>query len=124
MNDMRIPAQSIHRLRQLQRALDEAGNTHNLHDILNDISTGEMQSFAENDSWAVTRVIDCPNKRIVEIFLVMGDEKDMPGLEEKVRWFAQQQGATMIRAIGREGWARRAPKRGWKVGLRLYTTEV
>jgi hypothetical protein len=112
------------RMHQLQRALDVAGNTHSLTDILQDISVGQMQSFAQHDSWAVTRLIMCPLKRVVEVFCVVGDDADMPELEDQIRHFAKLESATMIRAMGREGWARRAPERGWKVGPRLYLTEV
>jgi hypothetical protein len=109
---------------QVQRALAMAGNTHSLGDILELLETGEMQSFVVNDSWAVTRLVQCPRKLVVEIFLVTGADEDMPALEGRVREFARRMGATMIRALGREGWARRAPERGWTVGQRLYTTEV
>ena len=112
------------RLDQLRKALTAAGDTHDLADILDLIETGGMQSFVWRESWAITRLVQCPRKLIVEVFLVVGDDEDMPELEGMVRRFANHHGATMIRAMGREGWARRAPERGWKVGQRLYTTEV
>lgn len=112
------------RQRQLQRALRDGGGTHEVCDILAELAAGTMQSFTVNDSWAVTRLVRCPRKVVVEIFLVVGDDADMPELEAHVRGFARTQGATMLRAMGREGWARRAPERGWILGPRLYITEV
>lgn len=112
------------RLEQLRKALDMAGNTHDIADIIDLIGTGEMQSFVWHDSWALTRLVQCPRKIVVEVFLVVGDDADMDELEGMVRRFAKHHGATMIRAMGREGWARRAPERGWRIGQRLYTTEV
>lgn len=112
------------RLHQLKRALREAGDTHDLTDILADIACGQMQSFVWHESWAITRIIIFPRKKVVEVFLVMGDDADMPELEAQVKRFARLEGATMIRAMGREGWARRASERGWIVGPRLYLTEV
>ncbi len=112
------------RLHQLKRALHESGDTHDLTDVLGAIASGHMQSWVHHESWAVTRLVECPQKLVVEVFLVVGDDEDMPELEAMVRRFAKHHGATMIRAFGREGWARRAPERGWKVGLRLYTAEV
>lgn len=112
------------RFRHLRRALDAAGNTHDVGDILDLIRAGTMQSFVENDSWAVTRLVQCPRKAVVEIFLVVGDDADLPALETRIKRFAVANGATMLRAMGREGWAKRAPERGWTVGPRLYLTEV
>lgn len=112
------------RILQLHKALKLAGNTHTLEDILDLLAAGAMQSFVENDSWALTRLVTCPRKIVVEIFLVVGDDKDMPVLEDQVKRFARLHGATMIRAMGREGWIRRAPERGWKIGPRLYLCEV
>lgn len=117
-------ASSPKRLHQLRRALREAGDTHDLTDILADITCGHMQSFVCHESWAITRLVLCPKKKVVEIFLVIGDDADMPELEAQVKRFARLEGATMIRAMGREGWAKRAPERGWMVGPRLYLTEV
>ena len=42
--------------RKLKRVLDRMGGLNTLHDILEAIAAGRMQSFMEGDSWAITRV--------------------------------------------------------------------
>ena len=112
------------RLRQLERLFADMRHTHTLDDVLHLIDTGLMQSFAVNESWAVTSITVFPRKSVLEVFMVVGDDADMPELEDKVQEFARSLGVTLIRAYGREGWARRAEARGWKVGPRIYVKEL
>ena len=41
--------------RKLARVLDRMGGLYTLHDILTAIAAGKMQSFAEGDTWAITK---------------------------------------------------------------------
>ena len=42
--------------RKLARVLDRMGGLYTLNDILTMIAKGQMQSFVEGESWAVTQI--------------------------------------------------------------------
>jgi hypothetical protein len=112
------------RMVQLQKALDQMGNTHSLEDILALIDSGEMQSFAQGDTWAVTQIVDFPRKRILELFLIVGDLKDFRGLYNLILAFAEEQGCALLRGYGRFGWEPYAKANGWANGARIYLKEM
>jgi hypothetical protein len=101
--------------RRLARVLDRMGGLYTLNDILTRIADGRMQSFAENDSWAITEVVDFPRARQVTIVAYVGDLKDIDRLQEKIFAYAAEIGAGLVAAIGRMGWAPHALERGWRL---------
>lgn len=109
---------------QLQRALDDMGNTHSFEDIVALIEDGLMQSFAEGDTWAVTQIIDFPRKRVLEVFLVVGDMIDAEKLHDRVFEYAKGEGCDIVRAFGRRGFHRWAQERGWKNGQQIFIREL
>jgi len=112
--------------RKLARVLDRMGGLYTLHDILDAIAAGRMQSFMEGDSWAITRVMDHPRGRGLEIFAVVGDLDDLRILHDRLMTYAFEIGARVITAYGRKGWLNDAQQRGWKVKARsfVYQREV
>jgi hypothetical protein len=112
------------RLAQLQEALDGMGGTHTLDDIVDLIRDGHMQSFCEGETWAITQIIEFPQKRILEIFLVVGDMPEAEALHDQVIAFAKAHQCSLVRCFGRHGWAKWAVPRGWTNGQRLYMKEI
>lgn len=113
-----------YRTMQLARGLREMGGTHKLSDILDGIKTGRLQSFVEGETWAVTTIIETPQKRICEVFLVVGDMPDAEKLHDTVEAFARTHGCHMLRCIARKGWQRWAKPRGWTNGHTVYLKEL
>lgn len=112
------------RMEQLQDALDRMGNTHSLEDIIALIQNGEMQSFVEGDTWAVTQLIDFPRRRVLEVFLVVGDMDAALKLYDQVMAFAQASGSDIVRCYARDGWGKWAKPRGWTNGQRVFVKEI
>ena len=112
------------RREQLQRALDLMGNTHTPEDILRAIQRHEMQSFAIKDTWAVTQVCTFPQRKVLDIFLVVGDWDQLEALHAQVMAFARERDCTMVRAFGRNGWQREAEQHGWRTDMRVYLKDV
>lgn len=109
---------------QLREALERMGNTHSLKNILAEIEAHTMQSFVEGETWAVTKVIQFPQRKVLEIILVIGDIDDAVKLHDVVMDFAAEQGCDLIRTFARDGWHQWAKKRGWQNGMRIYVKEV
>lgn len=107
-----------------KRALAEMGGTHSLEDILAAIESGQMQSFAEGNTWAVTQIFDTPQKRVLEIVLVIGDLPEARRLHDIVEAWGRQHGCTLVRTFAREGWLPDARARGWTVGHRIFLKDI
>lgn len=94
--------------------LEQYGGLYSIEDIVAAIKTGDMQSFSVNDSWIVTRVMDFPQARVLEIVLALGDLEDLEYMYYDVMDFAKVNGAQKVLAHGRMGWQKKAADRGWK----------
>jgi len=112
------------RLAQVEKALDRMGNTHSLPDILALIEDGAMQSFAMGPTWAITQILDFPRKRVLEIFMVVGDFQDLEPLFQALEAYAKAHACDMIRAFGRPGWAKYSRPRGWRDEAHVYIKDV
>lgn len=113
-----------YRLAQVERALEQMGGTHSLQDILAFLEDGTMQSFAVGPTWAVTQVLDFPRKRVLEIFMIVGDFQDLQELFDALETFAKAKACDIIRAYGRPGWSKHSRPRGWRDDTRVYIKEV
>ena len=105
---------------KLQRVLARMGGLYTLHDILQAIAEGKMQSFAQGDSVAITRVALYPRAKAVEVLAVVGSLDEARVLHDRVFEFAAREGASVVLAYGRPGWMPDARARGWKVKARNY----
>ena len=106
--------------RKLERVLARMGGLYTLHDILDAIAAGKMQSFTHGDSWAITQIMDHPRGRCLEIFAVVGDLEEARELHDRVVDYGFEIGAKVIQAYGRRGWLSDAKQRGWKIKARAF----
>lgn len=113
-----------HMYSKVRKALDIGGNTHTLQDVLGEIARGDKQSFAINNTWAITQIEDYPQKRVLAVFMVVGDMKDVDAVYQQVLGFADRVGATVVRAFGRPGWKKKAASLGWRKTTELYVKEL
>lgn len=118
------------RITQLQELLHDMGGTHSLEDVRGLIENGVFQSFVEGETWVVTTIIQFPQASVMDIFFVVGDQKDFAALEKKIETFARDVGVTFMRVYARKGFEylidRRSWKfgQGWRPGPRVYTKRL
>lgn len=106
---------------KLARALRMQGDLYGLEDILEMVDSGDLQSFADGDTWAITSITDYPRRRVMDLLIVVGDLQRALSLGDRIVDFARAQGCTLLRADGREGWTDYAVARGWrKVAVTFY----
>lgn len=110
-------------LEKLQKVLGYQGGLYSLDSILQRIADGRMQSWSANETWVVTEVIEYPLKKVVNIFLVVGDLRDALAFEPQIEEFARSVGADMVTAYGRPGWEKVLPQ-GWKQGFAMFSKEL
>jgi hypothetical protein len=106
--------------KKLARVLDRMGGLYVLNDILTEVSQGRMQSFVEDESWALTRVAQYPRAKVVEVLAVVGKLDKARVLHDRILVFAAEVGASVIQAYGRAGWMPDAKRHGWKVKARNF----
>ena len=115
---------------QFQELLHDMGSTHTLEDVRALIEDGQMQSFTEGDTWVVTQMLPFPQATVMDIFFVVGEQKDFDVLQEKIETFARDKGVTFLRVYARKGFEylidRRSWKfgKGWRPGPRVYTKRL
>jgi hypothetical protein len=107
-------------LAKLARVLARMGGLYTVDDILEAIYARRMQSFVEGESVAITRVALYPRAKVVEVLAVVGNLDEARVLHDRVLEFAAREGASIILAYGRVGWANDARGRGWKVKAKNY----
>jgi hypothetical protein len=106
--------------RKLDRALDRMGGLYRTSDILREIGMGRMQSFVEGDSWAITKVVDFPRARMLEIMVAIGDFDECWKLHDRILQYARDNDIDLVQAYGRRGWVKGAVADGWKVKTTSY----
>ena len=106
--------------RKLARVLDRIGGLYTLNDLLTRIADGRMQSFTQNNSWAVTQVVDFPRVRQLQIVAMVGDLADGEALHDKVLAYADEVNAGLVSALGRRGWIPAARAHGWRLKAKNY----
>jgi hypothetical protein len=105
---------------KLARVLDCMGGLFTVNDILTAIAEARMQSFAVNNSWAITQVVDFPRARQLQIVAMVGDLADGEALHEKVLAYADDVNAGLVSALGRRGWIPEARAHGWRLKAKNY----
>lgn len=105
---------------KMARVLDAMGGLYTLDDLLTEIGESRMQSFAVNNSWAITQVNQFPRARRLQIVAAVGDFDDMDALNRKILDYADDVNAGLVSAFGRRGWMPIARDLGWKVKAKSY----
>jgi predicted glycosyltransferase len=101
------------KLRRLQKALDLAGPTHRLTDVVERIKDHRAQIWEHGDGCIVTELHEYPLAKAVHYWLVSGVLKDCLALEHDINTWANEQGCTLATACGRRGWGRALEPLGW-----------
>jgi hypothetical protein len=109
--------------KRLKKALALGGNTHTIEDIQQAIALGTMQCFVNGDSFAITEVINAPQKRFLNVFLVVGDLSILE-LHDEVEAFAKQAGCDFMQAYGRPGWRPKIKKLGWEPDRIVFRRKI
>ena len=99
-------------VRLLREALEQAGGTHTVMDVLDAVNEGAAVLWEAASSVVVTELVDYPRLRALRIWLVAGDLDEILGMEARVTDFAMRHHASRLEFMGRPGWAR--VLKGWR----------
>lgn len=88
----------------LSKGLQRAGDTHSVQDVIAALQSGELQAFHNDDGMIMTLVADYPKKKVLEMFMALGNQDAISSLFDKeVVNYGQEIGADYVRAIVRPG---------------------
>lgn len=106
-----------------KKILVESGDLYTVDDILAEIADGRMQSFNVGESWVVTKVVNYPNKKVLDIVAAAGTLAELFEAQPIVDAFAREHACEAIMAFGRSGWERIMTD-GWKKVGHTYMREI
>lgn len=88
----------------LGKGLRHGGSTHSVEDVIAGLRSGELQSFHNDDGMIMTMIADYPQKKVLEMFMALGNQDAISSLFDKeVVNYGQEIGADYVRAIVRPG---------------------
>ncbi|REJ67655.1 MAG: hypothetical protein DWQ28_06665 [Proteobacteria bacterium] len=90
----------------IEDALQYAGGTHTIQDVMVAVSEGKAQFFPLDKSAIVTEIVDYPQKSVCRIWLAGGDLDELKDAEVAIAVWAKTHGCDGMEIIGRRGWSR------------------
>lgn len=108
----------------LVEALEYAGGTHSIEDVLDQVRRGQAQMWTEGDACIVTEVHDYPRKRVLSFWLATGELQDVIALSRKVLAWGRENGCVSATLTGRRGWEKVLAAEGWAPMLFTMGREV
>ena len=108
----------------LQLALDHAGGTHTIEDVLDQIKRGEAQLWTSENACIVTEVLTTPRKKVLHYWLSTGVLDDVITLSRDVLKWGKTVGCQAATLAGRRGWEKVLVAEGWSPMLSVMGREV
>jgi hypothetical protein len=101
---------------KLRKALDLAGNTHGLDDVLDLVEKGAATMFIDYSGPAiiVTEVHEYPKRKHLHFWLAAGEKSAVIALGYQALAWGRDHGCTKATISGRKGWTRVLEAEGWK----------
>ena len=100
--------------RKFQKALDLAGGTHTIQDVIDLVRQGKMQSFHNDGALVITEVVEHPQCKALNVFVACGDLDAVMQLQPTIEKFGRDNGCDRMRMLGRRGWRSVLPRFGWR----------
>jgi len=91
----------------IEDALEYAGGSHTLQDVMLAVNEGKAQFFPLDKSAIVTEIVDYPQKAMCRIWLAGGDLDELMEAEAAISEWAKTLGCSGMEIIGRRGWSRK-----------------
>ena len=105
----------LERLRdKVQLALDHAGNTHQIEDLIDGVVEGVFQVWYHPRALIITELLEFPRAKACNFFIAAGDGDALEVIRPDVEKWAKNQGCDRVVLTGRDGWMRAMRTSGWR----------
>ena len=111
-------------IRRIEKALDHGGNTHTWDDIRQGLIAGSYQIFWNPFGACITEIVDAPQKRYLNCFVVAGQLPEVMELQDEVDKFALIHNCAYMMTSARMGWQKVLPGYGWKAARMVFVKDV
>ena len=108
----------------LATALEYAGGTHTVEDMLDQIKRGEAQLWTSENACIVTEVHTTPRLKVLHFWLATGALDAVVALSRDVLGWGKVVGCQSATLAGRRGWERVLASEGWSPMLSVMGREV
>jgi hypothetical protein len=105
-------------------ALDLAGGTHELADVARALAEGRAQYWTNGGAAIVTEIIQYPQLRAVNYWLVGGELRAALALAPKIEDWARERNCVRAVALGRKGWTPHLCDLGWTAPATGFRKEL
>ena len=95
------------------KGLRRAGETHSLDDVVQALHRGHMQVLYNEDAAIVTQITQAPRKRVLDVFMALGELGAVAALSPDLIERARSAGAEFGRAYVRPGLVDPLKAMGW-----------
>lgn len=109
---------------QIQKALDLAGNTHTVEDLLLEVLSGNAKMWETENSIIIASILEFPQKRVLEMWVAAGELNEILEAAEKVYQWGRDHGCTLAVISGRKGWTKPLASHGWEPVRMDFTKEL
>jgi hypothetical protein len=111
-------------IRRIEKALAHGGNTHTWDDIRQGLIEGKYQIFWNPFGACITEIVDAPQKRYLNCFVVAGQLPEVMELQDEVDKFALIHNCAYMMTSARMGWQKVLPDYGWKAVRTVFIKDV
>lgn len=106
-------------------ALESCFGVYTMDSVEKGIAAGRLQFWAGKQCAVVTEIIQYPDRKTLNYFLVGGDLKELvDDMEPRVTHWAKHMGCTLVTGIGRRGFERAFEKSGYKFAYVVIAKEI
>ena len=109
---------------KIERALRHSQDTHSWEDIRRGLLQGNYQIFQNDHGAVITEIVQAPNKRYLNCFIVVGRLPGVMSLQKIVTDHARDNGCEFMLATSRLGWRKVLPLYGWREDGVIFRKDV
>lgn len=122
--DTRPPMPPDQIIARIRKALRHGGETHTWEDLQEGIITGRYQIFWNDDGACITEIIDNPQLRYLNVFIVAGRFPGVMKLDDEMENFGRIHNCKFMTGSGRQGWQKVLEKSRWKKKRIVFVKEI
>ena len=109
---------------KIKKALRLSQDTHSWEDIRRGLLEGQYQIFQNDDGVVICEIVQAPNKRYLNCFIVAGRLPGVMKLHKVVEQHARQQGCQFLLTTARKGWRKILPVHGWTEDAAIFRKDL
>jgi len=109
---------------KIKKALRLSQDTHSWEDIRRGLVEGKYQLFQNDDGVVLTEIVQAPNVKYLNCFIIAGRLPGVLKLQKVVEDHGRQHNCKFMVGTGRLGWRKVMPLHGWTEEAVVFRKDV